>query len=271
MDLGGGDSGSGHGACSGRAWYSHCRGHRRPEDENLHSHLRPTSTSGLLKWSDKWRMTPTPVGSRSMTRMSTAPNTMWQCPAASVEVERRKVVDPARDRVGVVLQEVDRPRRRAGGRQRHEAADGKADHEVDRQDDRKGVGVHVGVRHRVERPGDARVEGGDPEGERLGQGSHPRMSPPLRCRESPGAHGRTSHGRGTRPRRDAPGQVVEPFVRRRVEAERRLDEVQDLAGRPTQKPSNFFGSCGNDTATPNVIMTAEVETRQPWSRQRARL
>ena len=65
------------------------------------------------------------------------------------------------------LHEVDEDRPEDERPERAETADDDADEQEDRERDRERVRVDEGGRDREQRAGDARVEGADPEGERL--------------------------------------------------------------------------------------------------------
>ena len=113
--------------------------------------------------------------------------------------------------------------------------------EVDGEDDRVHVGVDIRIGDRVERACHSRIERRDPEGHCLVPaeadarrgGRH--LTVANRLERAPGLTSDQQPRCNEQDERDAPGEVVHPVVRRGREPERRLGEVEDLAGRSAEE------------------------------------
>jgi hypothetical protein len=145
------------------------------------------------------------------------------------------MVYPARDVSGPILQDVDRRGAQDESEEGIDAAEGKRRDEVDGEHDREDIRVHVRSRDRVQRARNPGIERGQRERQRLvareadagrGRGD---LAVADRLQRAAGLAADEQPCRDQQDEGDAPRQVVDPVVRARGQAERRLQEAEQLA------------------------------------------
>ena len=218
-----------------------------------------------------------------MIRISTTPNATAGAPGASVSMSpssgMKSGITSSTSCAPPDLHVVDEDRAEDERPERAEPADDDADEQEDRERDREGVRVDERRRDREQRAGDARVEGADPERERLvarevdAERRRGELAVADGAERAAEAALQQQPGDREQDERDRPAEVVEPLVEGRdVDAEKstpsgvcskvtgsvretprqRGDSSRLIPAPPPVNSSNFFTTAGAATAIAKV-------------------